>query len=153
MSFSGIISKNLNNPIIMLIDYTESIFQVKSKYMIVSCMKHYKIINKNETMYIFYQGVVPKYIFELNDNIKEIVKNLIGEKYCMVIIKCIDDIPKEIYLNTDIYDTYNLSYHIDKEKILFTTYNGYESLPAGYYIKIILNDNIEVEKYMFSISE
>jgi len=149
MSFSGIISKNLNNPIIMLIEYTESTFQVKSKYMRISSMNHYTITNKNETMYILYEGDISKDVF--NFDINEIIKKLKGKQYCMTIIKCIDDIPKEIYLLLDESDIYKLSYHIDKEKILFTTYNGYEELPGGYYIKVFINDDLEIEKYMFSI--
>jgi len=153
MSFSGIISKNLNNPIIMLIDYTESTFQLKSKYMRISSMKHYKLTNQNKTMYILYDGNIPKDTFNLYSNINEVIKKLNGKKYCVAIIQCIDDIPTEVYLLLDKSNTYKLSYHIDKEKILFTTYNGYEELPEGYYIKVTLNKEIEVEKYMFSICE
>jgi len=151
MSFSGIISKNLNNPIIMLIDYTESTFQVKSKYMKISSMKHYTIVNQNKTTYVLYDGNIPKDIF--NFDINEVIKKLNGKKYCIAIIQCIDDSPTDVYLLLDKSNTYKLSYHIDKEKILFTTYNGYEELPEGYYIKVTLNKEIEVEKYMFSICE
>jgi len=151
MSFSGIISKNLNNPIIMLIDYTESTFQVKSKYMKISSMKHYTIVNQNKTTYVLYDGNIPKDIF--NFDINEVIKKLNGKKYCIAIIQCIDDSPTEVYLLLDKSNTYKLSYHIDKEKILFTTYNGYEELPEGYYIKVTLNKEIEVEKYMFSVCE
>uniref|UniRef100_A0A6C0HEQ1 Uncharacterized protein n=1 Tax=viral metagenome TaxID=1070528 RepID=A0A6C0HEQ1_9ZZZZ len=151
MSFSGIISKNLDNPIVMLIDYTESTFQVKSKYMKISSMKHYTIVNQNKTTYVLYDGNIPKDIF--NFDINEVIKKLNGKKYCIAIIQCIDDSPTDVYLLLDKSNTYKLSYHIDKEKILFTTYNGYEELPEGYYIKVTLNKEIEVEKYMFSICE
>jgi hypothetical protein len=135
----------------MLIDYTESTFQVKSKYMKISSMKHYTIVNQNKTTYVLYDGNIPKDIF--NFDINEVIKKLNGKKYCIAIIQCIDDSPTEVYLLLDKSNTYKLSYHIDKEKILFTTYNGYEELPEGYYIKVILNKEIEVEKYMFSICE
>jgi hypothetical protein len=135
----------------MLIEYTESTFQVKSKYMRISSMKHYTIVNQNKTTYVLYDGNIPKDIF--NFDINEVIKKLNGKKYCIAIIQCIDDSPTDVYLLLDKSNTYKLSYHIDKEKILFTTYNGYEELPEGYYIKVTLNKEIEVEKYMFSICE
>ena len=50
----------------------------------------------------------------------------------------------------DEYGNKTLNFHVSKNKVLFTTCNGYESIPAGYYMKITLNENLEVEKQLFS---
>ena len=150
MSFSGIISLNHNDPILLLMKYVPYNFYITSKYMVLGSLKYHKIKNESETLHILYRGSLPLDIFESFDNFCLLNQKLSGREYCMVIIKCMGDIPKEVYLSTDEYGNKTLNFHVSKNKVLFTTCNGYESMPAGYYMKITLNENLEVEKQLFS---
>jgi|688.fasta_scaffold1241407_1 hypothetical protein len=150
MSFSGIISLNHNNPILMLMKYSPYNFYVTSRYMVLSTMNYHKIKKNTEILHILYSGEIPLNIFDNFDNFYLLNKQLSGYKYSIVLIKCIDDVPKEVYLSTDETASETLNFHVSKNTILFSTFNGYETMPEGCYMKINLNENLEVEKQLFS---
>ena len=68
MSFSGIISLNHNDPILLLMKYVPYNFYITSKYMVLGSLKYHKIKIESETLHILYRGSLPLDIFESFDN-------------------------------------------------------------------------------------
>ena len=122
MSFSGIISLNHNDPILLLMKYVPYNFYITSKYIVLGSLKYHKIKNESETLHILYRGSLPLDIFESFDNFCLLNQKLSGREYCMVIIKCMGDIPKEVYLSTDEYGNKTLNFHVSKNKVLFPSF-------------------------------
>ena len=68
MSFSGIISLNHNNPILMLMKYAPYNFYITSRYMVLSTMNYHKFKRNAETIHILYTGNLPLELIENFNN-------------------------------------------------------------------------------------